>query len=219
MREPDGSSDSSWCSCSRNDGRGEMSEHPDKGTSGSRPMAGPGVAQPAPSLRGPPLPQLGDFSLVAGGPLYQLWRRARLSDDELHFTRRRAFAHGHDRLASTPAVVRDGGKRVGRWHRDELPAGHRSSCTHAGCNSAFHAGGSLDAPSVAPGDPALRRGRTRYGRHAPIVRGGHRLGDAVAQLGRGRGAADRVRVRSGSCSRMAHPVRARCEHLVCRGRR
>ena len=54
-------------------------------------MAGPGVAQPAPSLRGPPLPQLGDFSLVAGGPLYQLWRRARLSDEELHFTRRRAL--------------------------------------------------------------------------------------------------------------------------------
>lgn len=40
---------------------------------------------------GQALPQLSDFSLVAGGPLYQLWRRARLSDDELHFTRRRAL--------------------------------------------------------------------------------------------------------------------------------
>ena len=38
-----------------------------------------------------PLPQLSDFSLVSGGPLYQLLRRARLSDDELHFTRRRVF--------------------------------------------------------------------------------------------------------------------------------
>ena len=28
---------------------------------------------------------------MSGGPLYQLWRRARLSDDELHFTRRRVF--------------------------------------------------------------------------------------------------------------------------------
>ena len=37
------------------------------------------------------LPQLSDFSLVSGGPLYQLLRRARLSDDELQFTRRRVL--------------------------------------------------------------------------------------------------------------------------------
>ena len=30
-----------------------------------------------------------DFSLVAGGPLYQLWRRTRLSGDDLQLTRRR----------------------------------------------------------------------------------------------------------------------------------
>jgi hypothetical protein len=40
---------------------------------------------------GQALPQLSDFSLVSGGPLYQLWRRARLSDEELQFTRRRAL--------------------------------------------------------------------------------------------------------------------------------
>ena len=37
------------------------------------------------------LPQLSDFSLVSGGPLYQLLRRARLSDDELQFTHRRVL--------------------------------------------------------------------------------------------------------------------------------
>src|SRR4051794_3547601 len=30
-----------------------------------------------------------DFSIVLGGPLYQLWRRARLSDDALHLVRQR----------------------------------------------------------------------------------------------------------------------------------
>jgi hypothetical protein len=33
--------------------------------------------------------QLDDFSLVVGGPLYQLWRRAHLAGDELRFARRR----------------------------------------------------------------------------------------------------------------------------------
>jgi hypothetical protein len=33
-----------------------------------------------------------DFDLVTGGPLYELWRRTRLSDRELHLFHRRAFA-------------------------------------------------------------------------------------------------------------------------------
>ncbi len=33
--------------------------------------------------------ELSDFSLVSGGPLYQLWRRARLTDDALQLTPRR----------------------------------------------------------------------------------------------------------------------------------
>jgi len=36
-----------------------------------------------------PLNGLSDFSLVAGGPLYQLWRRAHLAGDELQLNRRR----------------------------------------------------------------------------------------------------------------------------------
>jgi hypothetical protein len=42
---------------------------------------------PAPQLD----PQPGDFSLVLGGPLYQLWRRVHLSDDALALARRRAL--------------------------------------------------------------------------------------------------------------------------------
>jgi hypothetical protein len=37
----------------------------------------------------PSLPQFSDFSLVAGGPLFQLLRRARLSGDALELMRRR----------------------------------------------------------------------------------------------------------------------------------
>jgi hypothetical protein len=39
-----------------------------------------------------PLRQLSDFSLVAGGPLYQLWRRTRLSGDAMEGVHRRVIA-------------------------------------------------------------------------------------------------------------------------------
>jgi hypothetical protein len=39
-----------------------------------------------------PLQQLSDFSLVAGGPLYRLWRRTRLSGDDLQLPQRRVLA-------------------------------------------------------------------------------------------------------------------------------
>ena len=39
-----------------------------------------------------PLQQLSDFSLVAGGPLYRLWRRTRLSGDALELPQRRVLA-------------------------------------------------------------------------------------------------------------------------------
>jgi hypothetical protein len=38
-----------------------------------------------------PLQQLSDFSLVAGGPLYRLWRRTRLSGDALELPQRRVL--------------------------------------------------------------------------------------------------------------------------------
>jgi hypothetical protein len=39
-----------------------------------------------------PLQQLSDFSLVAGGPLYRLWLRSRLSGDDLELPQRRVLA-------------------------------------------------------------------------------------------------------------------------------
>ena len=46
------------------------------------PASTPPAAEPL--LQEPP-----DFSLVLGGPLFQLWRRARLSGDALELLRRR----------------------------------------------------------------------------------------------------------------------------------
>jgi hypothetical protein len=40
---------------------------------------------------GSPVQQLSDFSLVAGGPLYQFWRRTRLSGDSLELPQRRVL--------------------------------------------------------------------------------------------------------------------------------
>jgi hypothetical protein len=47
-------------------------------------QAGPGGTATSPN-------DLSDFSIVAGGPLYQLWRRTRLSGDALELTRRRVL--------------------------------------------------------------------------------------------------------------------------------
>jgi len=43
-------------------------------------------------MREPESQHAGDFDLVSGGPLYELWRRTRLSDRELHLLHRRAIA-------------------------------------------------------------------------------------------------------------------------------
>lgn len=49
------------------------------------PHSAPGADDPA------PLQQLSDFSLVAGGPLYRLWRRTRLSGEALEMPQRRVL--------------------------------------------------------------------------------------------------------------------------------
>lgn len=50
------------------------------------------MSTPTPSSHHPPLGEPGDFSLVSGGPLFQLWRRTRLSGDDLQWPQRRVVA-------------------------------------------------------------------------------------------------------------------------------
>jgi hypothetical protein len=49
-------------------------------------------AETSSRMREPEPQRAGDFDLVSGGPLYELWRRTRLSDQELHLLHRRALA-------------------------------------------------------------------------------------------------------------------------------
>ena len=43
-------------------------------------------------LREPEPQRVSDFDLVSGGPLYEVWRRTRLSDGDLRLFHRRALA-------------------------------------------------------------------------------------------------------------------------------
>ena len=54
-------------------------------TSNARPETSSSMREPEPQL-----PR--DFDLVSGGPLYEIWRRTRLSDRDLHLLHRRALA-------------------------------------------------------------------------------------------------------------------------------
>ncbi|MCK7478822.1 MAG: hypothetical protein M0C28_16695 [Candidatus Moduliflexus flocculans] len=64
-----------------------------------------------------------DFSLVLGGPLFQLLRRAHLSDDALLLVRQRIIVIALPGLAAAPGALGPG--RTGCWAgaRPSLPAG------------------------------------------------------------------------------------------------
>jgi hypothetical protein len=67
------------------DRRGSHAGDPEFTTLNSRPETPPASSQAAPQ-------EPGEFSLVGGGPLYELWRRTRLSGDGLERTSRRVLA-------------------------------------------------------------------------------------------------------------------------------
>ena len=57
-----------------------------------------------------PPPLTSDFSLVLGGPLYQVWRGTRLADDALHLLHRRVLVAVL--LASVPLLLLS----IAEWH-------------------------------------------------------------------------------------------------------
>src|SRR5262245_21473173 len=61
-----------------------------KNFNGIQPQPAAVDSKPSPSAKLPEDPV--DFSLVQGGPLFQLYRRARLSNDALELLRRRVLA-------------------------------------------------------------------------------------------------------------------------------
>jgi hypothetical protein len=81
------------------------------------------MASPESPFHGDILREPPDFSLVLGGPLYQLLRRAHISGDALELVRRRAIIIAlFSWLPLLP--LRELVRRAGRERADLLPAEH-----------------------------------------------------------------------------------------------
>ena len=72
-----------------------------------------------------------EFSLVLGGPLYQLWRRARLTGDALQLLRRRDHRADGAGLGAAAGALGRARARLGRSVRCRFST--TSSCTPASC--------------------------------------------------------------------------------------
>ena len=96
------------------------------------------------------LQQLSDFSLVAGGPLYQFLRRTRLSGDALELPRRRVIVLVL--LTWLPLLVLSivEGQRLGQRRGDDVPAGHRDAPAPADRRAPADPGGGRRSPEPAP---------------------------------------------------------------------
>jgi hypothetical protein len=104
------------------------------------------------------VPEPQDFSLVLGGPLYQLFRRTRLADDALQLLHRRVFAL--TLLAWLPLLllsVMEGYAWVGA---SSYPSSTTSRLTHDCC---WHChcchGGACGPPADADPRPAILAAR------------------------------------------------------------
>ena len=136
-----------------------------------------------------------DFSLVLGGPLFQLLRRSRLMDDALELLRRRIiiislFAWLPLFLLSALERQVLGGEchrtlPAGRGSSRQVPAGDAPADRCRACGAPAHALRGEAIPG-APFDSGERQGAFRCRR---------RVGIPAAQLSVRRGAADRLRVR------------------------
>ena len=136
-----------------------------------------------------------DFSLVLGGPLYQLWRRTRLAGDALQLLHRRVIVLAL--LAWVPLLLLSIAEGHAWGGSVTLPFLH---------DVEMHVRLLLALPLLILAELVvhqrmrpvvgqfLERGLIPDAARA-TVRRGHRLGDAPAQFGHGGGAADRVRLR------------------------
>ena len=138
-------------------------------------------------MRSLPAPE--DFSLVLGGPLFQLLRRSHLAGNALELVRRPPHHHPAARLAAPPGPLGAGRTGAGRERGRPLPAGCGSACPLSGGAAAVDRGRAGGAPAYAvrgaaiPGTPLDSRERPA------TVRGRHHVGTAAAQLRTRRGAA------------------------------
>ena len=174
---------------------------------------------PGPTAAEPLSKEPVDFSLVLGGPLYQLWRRTRLSGDALQLLHRRVVVLAL--LAWLPLLALSvaeghawgGSLKLAFLHDIEI-----------------HVRLLLALPLLIVAElvvhqrmrPVVGQFLSRWldpGRGAGEVRRGHRHGHAPAQFSHGGGAVDCVRLRRWRGIRLADAVGARRRELVRRGSR
>ena len=167
-----------------------------------------------PLLQEPP-----DFSLVLGGPLYQLWRRSRLAGDTLESAAPPHRDPGAAGLGAAAALVGRGRARLGRECTAAFSLRHRHPCAPAARAAAVDPGGTDRPPADARRGGAIPVARPDPGRGASEVRRGHHVGHALAQFRRGGGVHNRVRLCRGRRLHLAHPFRARRDELAWRRRR
>ena len=135
-----------------------------------------------------------DFSLVLGGPLFQLLRRAHLSDDALGLVRLRIVGYLAAGLVAAPGALCSGRAPVGRERGRPLPEGCGGSCQAPGGHAPVdHCRVRRAPPHTSP--PAAIPGTQIDPRQCDAtVRGGDRFGAPAAQLGVRRSAAPRLRL-------------------------
>ena len=164
----------------------------------------------------PILKEPADFSLVLGGPLYQLWRGTRLAGDTLQLLHRRVSWLAL--LAWVPLLLLSIAEGHAWGDSVTLPFLH---------DVELHVRLLLALPLLILAELVvhqrmrpvvgqfLERGLIPDAARA-AVRRGHRLGDAPAQFGGGGGAADRVRLRRRRRIHLAHAGRPGRDELVRR---
>ncbi len=169
------------------------------------------------STSGEPRPtESRDFSLVLGGPLYQLLRRSRLTGDTLELLHRRVIVLTAAGLGAVASVVACGGHSLAWARHAAVPArrGHARPST-AGA-AAAHPGRTGREHATGPHGAGVRGSRDGPGCGPAGIRRSHRLGHAPAQFDRRGGAAHRVRLRRRGWVHMAEADGARRGHLVRR---
>ena len=121
--------------------------------------ADPAVAEKSNPMKtdsaAPHSPEPPDFSLVLGGPLYQLWRRTRLAGDALQLLHRRIVVLALLAWVPLLALVGRGRTRLGRQRQAAIPPRHRAARAPAARAAAVDPGGTGRPPADAPGGAAV----------------------------------------------------------------
>ena len=144
-----------------------------------------------------------DFSLVLGGPLYQLLRRAHITGDALELVRRRTIVIALLAWLPLLAALGSGRTGAGRERGRPVPAGRGRSRPLPGGAAAAHRRGAGGAPAHALRGEAVPGAQADSRERLEALRGRHRIGVSPAQLGARRAAADRLRLPRRCLARLA----------------